>query len=210
MAEQEDPHLLSWTSPNYNNIQKRFFSGFIDEKTRTHQKRSSTNKDIKKKPRRWVGGWSKVPHSHISTAQRQENYNCRDCLKKWVFWAPHWAPQPDGPAIGKMNPGMFGFEGQRGLLSAAPGAEEIGNSTHEEDIQNLTCSVPSICAISFERSLGQTYLLISKSLPERSEAPGAHPGTINTGRSHFGEFVLPHGHWCRCKCHFGIFPLAYN
>ena len=46
----------------------------------------------------------------------------------------------------------------------------------------------------FDRSLGQTYLLILDSLPERQEATAAHSGDIGTGGSHFGELILPHGH----------------
>ena len=51
-----------------------------------------------------------------------------------------------------------------------------------------------------ERSLGQTYLLILKSLLEGQEAAGAHSGDIDTSGSHLRDFVLPHGCWY----HFGM------
>lgn len=44
---------------------------------------------------------------------------------------------------------------------------------------------------SFERGLGQTYLLVLESLPERQEAAGTHPGDTDTGSSHFEELLLP-------------------
>ena len=50
---------------------------------------------------------------------------------------------------------------------------------------------------SFERSLGQTYLLILESLLERQEATGAHPGDTDTGSSHCEQCVLPQGQVCR-------------
>ena len=49
----------------------------------------------------------------------------------------------------------------------------------------------------FEKSLGQTYLLILENLPERQEATGAPRGDIDTGGSNLGELVIPCGYWCR-------------
>ena len=48
----------------------------------------------------------------------------------------------------------------------------------------------------FDRSLRQTYLLILEILQEKQEETAAHPGDIDTGGSHFGEFLLWRGHWC--------------
>ena len=45
-------------------------------------------------------------------------------------------------------------------------------------------------------SLGQTHLLI---LGEPSRQVGGNfnpPGDMIAGHSHFGELVLPQGHWC--------------
>ena len=39
----------------------------------------------------------------------------------------------------------------------------------------------------FERSLGQTHLLILRSLPEMQVVTGTHPGDIDTGISHLGS-----------------------
>ena len=82
MAEQEDPHLLSWTSPNYNNIQKKgFFLVSSTKKTRTHQKRSSTMKDIKKEAERLINGvemqYGQDPNPHVNDGQWEEHHNRR-------------------------------------------------------------------------------------------------------------------------------------
>ena len=42
----------------------------------------------------------------------------------------------------------------------------------------------------FERSLGQTYLLILESLLERQVTTAAHPGDVDTKSSGFGELFL--------------------
>ena len=46
--------------------------------------------------------------------------------------------------------------------------------------------------VVFERSQGQTHLLI----PKRQEATEAYPRDTNIGSSHFCEPILPGGHWC--------------
>lgn len=48
-----------------------------------------------------------------------------------------------------------------------------------------------------ERSLGQTYRLTLEGPSERQDTSATCPGDIDTGGSHFGELILPHGdrHW---------------
>ena len=60
----------------------------------------------------------------------------------------------------------------------------------------------------FERSLGQTHLLILESLPEREKATGTHIGNTDSGRRHFRELILPQGHWY-WQAPFLILLLAY-
>ena len=48
----------------------------------------------------------------------------------------------------------------------------------------------------FERNLDWTHLLILESLLERQEAARAPLEYMDTGSSHFGELVVPPGHWC--------------
>lgn len=51
-------------------------------------------------------------------------------------------------------------------------------------------------------------MLIFKSLLERQEATGAHPGVIEIDGKCFWELVSPRGPIAG-KRHFGILPLAY-
>ena len=57
---------------------------------------------------------------------------------------------------------------------------------------------------SFERSLGQTYLLILESFSERQEATGAPPGDIIILGSLFYHNDISAG-----KHHFGTLSLAF-
>ena len=47
---------------------------------------------------------------------------------------------------------------------------------------------------SFERSLGETHLLVLESLLERQEANGVHSCNIHS--DDFWQLILPLGHWC--------------
>lgn len=39
------------------------------------------------------------------------------------------------------------------------------------------------------------HLLILENLPERQKTTGTHPGGKDTSSCHFGELILPCGHW---------------
>ena len=69
------------------------------------------------------------------------------------------------------------------------------------------CWVPAQRQL-FERSLGQTHLLILDSFPERQEASGAPPRDIDAGGNHFWEFILLQGTDAH-KVHCGVHPLTY-
>lgn len=60
----------------------------------------------------------------------------------------------------------------------------------------------------FERSLGQTHLLILENLLDRKAETGAYPGDTDTGGSYLGGSFY-HIDTGVCKCHFGTFPLVY-
>ena len=64
-----------------------------------------------------------------------------------------------------------------------------------------TSHVPSASA---ERNLGQTYLLILESHPERQAATGTHPGDGDAVADIFESSSSSTG-----KQHFEIIPLAY-
>ena len=61
---------------------------------------------------------------------------------------------------------------------------------------------------SFERSLGQTYLLILKSLLERQRAIRTRLGVTDTGDSRFWELFY-YTDTGAGNHHFGALPLAY-
>lgn len=66
----------------------------------------------------------------------------------------------------------------------------MGNRFYSQSVHRKFSHVPKKKQY-FDLSLGQTYLLTLISLLERQEASRAHPEDIETGSSHFGEFVLP-------------------
>ena len=83
--------------------------------------------------------------------------------------APHWAPQPGGPAPGRAAPRMSGFESQWSLCLGELKGYWKQTPLLKGTCKILTCS-ESVSRQEFERSLGHTLLPILENLLERQEA----------------------------------------
>ena len=157
-------HLLSQAHQNHNYLQnnhqwKRLEPTRKDllqhkEGTTMRRQEEQTRKVIKSHPLppRWA------------THALESNYIAEVLPQEREFWAPRQAPQPGGPAPGRRAPRAFGFEGQRGFIAGAHRTEGNRDFTLKG-----THKIPGQKQ-SFDRSLGQTYLLVWESPLERRVA----------------------------------------
>lgn len=99
-----------------------------------------------------------------------------------------------GSGTGKKSPQVSGFKDEQGLLREPEGYRKWRLCSKRVLIKSQILWDPRQKKY-LERQLGQTYLLILEVLQEKQEEAKAHSGNIDSASSHFGDLVLPWGHW---------------
>ena len=121
------------------------------------------------------------------------NYSCRSVPQGARNPIPLCTPQPGGSAPWRWAPRIFYFDNQQGLLLGALVDWEI-ESTLEGPTQNLIYSRTQGRNSNLKESESNAPADPGES-PREARETGAHPGTMETGSSHFWKLILPQLHW---------------
>ena len=126
--------------------------------------------------------------------------------KEWRVWAPHWVPSPEVQHQEDKLPERLALKISRAHFWESQRAVGSSNSILK-CVHKISHGPRPTAEAVIWKELKSDPCADLESLSERQEATGAHPEFVDTGSSHFGEFVLPHG-YCAGKWYFGILPLS--
>ena len=143
---------------------------------------------------RWQEGCNrnsiKSKTCQVVTHKLENNYTTEVLPPEWMFWAPHWASQPEGAATGGGVLRESSFEGQQDLTAGLP--QDWGKQNLYSWRAHKVSCIPGPRGKKQwpHKRLVQTYLLVLEGLLQRWGVAVAHCRDQDTGSRSSGKYSL--------------------